>query len=71
MQDTENSNHPAKCSAILAQEFSRCSLDIISDEGSQNELGYTFYSKGKPHEAKRESIKSEITQKLDEFPQGV
>lgn len=62
VQDTVDSIHSARRFAILAHEFGSRSLNIIAlpeirlpKECYRKEVGYTFYSRGKSGEAKRES----------------
>ncbi|KAJ7424920.1 hypothetical protein WISP_26090 [Willisornis vidua] len=87
MLDTADSEHPERCSALIAHELSRLNIDIaglskvhLHEEGSLKEhgAGYTLYWSGKPKTERHLSgvgfmIKNSITFKLENFPtvQGV
>ena len=74
--DREAADRPERRTALVAMELSKCNIDIaavfetrFSEYGCPNDLGYSFFSSGKPVGERREAgvgfaIKKDIVAKL-------
>ena len=83
--DNEDTDRPARRTALIAAELCRYDVDIaalsetrLADEGSLSEAGggYTFFWKGLPHDARRIhgigfAIRSSLLAQITESPVGI
>ena len=78
--DREGANRPERCTALVAMELAKYSIDIaalcetrFSESGSLHDLDYSFFWSGKPEGERREAgvgfaIKKDIVSTLTEMP---